>query len=167
MQGRMPLLAEAQIRPGAQYPYALHTESCNARGGGTRRLVPKSQVECRFQEAWYDLPPKPKTHARARRGVVPLVTSYPQSREPNPGHTPERWLKSRSEAVRSGVGRFLGLDAPLPRPSPAAHCRDPPQFLGVWGELNPVPRSPPAGLSFTGPGGPASSSRPFGPITIR
>src|SRR2546430_6283857 len=54
MQGRMLLLAEAQIRPGAQYPYALHTGSCNARGGGTRRLVPKSQVERRFQEAWYE-----------------------------------------------------------------------------------------------------------------
>jgi hypothetical protein len=125
----------------------------------------RNQVECSFQEVWYELPPKPT--ARARRGVVPLVLCTPQSRETHPGHTRERGLKSRSEAVRSGVGRFLGLDAPLPRPSPAAHCRDPPQFPGVWGELNPTQRSLQAGLSSRGPGGPASSSLPFGPITIR
>jgi hypothetical protein len=100
----------------------------------------RSQVECRFQEAWYEIPPKPMARARAHRGVVPIVLRTPESRETNPGHIRERWLKSRSEAVRSGVGRFLGLDAPLPRPSPAAHCPGPPQFPGVWGELNPTQR---------------------------
>ena len=189
----MPLLAEAPIRTGAQYPYAPPTEPCDARRQYEPRLVPKkptkmllpeglvrspteprdarehlvqivqivqtvqkcvrrtsrvasraldkplrgrsnpspersgavdgtlpvevhlpsgggecnqarrryepahrvragsyqrSQLEYHFREAWYDLPPKPTTRARAHRGVVPLVLRNPQSRKPNPGHTP-------------------------------------------------------------------------------
>jgi hypothetical protein len=56
------------------------------------------------------------TEARDARAKAPRTarTAYPQSREPNPGHTRERGLKSRSDAVRTGVGHFLSLDAPLP-----------------------------------------------------
>ena len=136
----MPLLAEAQIRTGAQYPYAPHTEPYNARRRYEPRFVPKKPSTMPLPRGLVRTPLKPKTRAMEPRTDRTDRTAYPQSREPNPGHIRERWLKSRSEAVRSGVGRFLGLDAPLPRPSPAAHCRDPPQLPGVWGELNPTQR---------------------------
>jgi hypothetical protein len=73
------------------------------------RVVPKKPSRMLLPGGLVRTLPKPETRARAHRGVVPLVLCTPQSREPNPGHTPERWLKSRSEAVRSGVGRFLAL----------------------------------------------------------
>jgi hypothetical protein len=146
-------------------------ESATRRRGGTNRLTGYEPARTK-KPSRMPLPGglvRSPTEPRNAREMEPRTarTAYPQSCEPNPGHTRERWLKSRSEAVRTGVGRFLGLNAPLSRPSPAVHCPSPPPFPGVWGEYNQAPRSPPAGLSSRGPGGPASSSRPFGPITIR
>jgi hypothetical protein len=37
----------------------------------------RNQLECHFQEVWYELLPKPISRARARRGVVPIVLRTP------------------------------------------------------------------------------------------
>ena len=167
MQGRMPFLAEAQIRPGVQYPYPLHTESCNARGGGTRRLVPKSQVERCFQEAWYEIPPKPMARARAHRGVVPLVLCIsPRAVSPTQD-TPVRGAQIQVRGGQDQCRALFGPRCPAPQAFPRGTLSRSTSVPGGGGECNPAPRSPPAGLSSRGPGGPASSSRPFGPITIR
>jgi hypothetical protein len=46
--------------------------------------------------------PNPETRATEPRTDRTDRTAYPQSCEPNPGHTRERGLKSRSEALKSG-----------------------------------------------------------------
>src|SRR5437773_1994552 len=109
----MTLLAEAQIRTGAQHPYAPHTEPYDARRRYEPRLAQKEPSKMPLSGGLVRSP----TEAREARALEPRTdrtdrTAYPQSREPNPGYTRERWLKSKSEAVRTGVGCFLGLDAP-------------------------------------------------------
>jgi hypothetical protein len=91
------------------------------------RFVPKKPSRIPPSGGLVRTLPKPETRARALAPRTDRTDRTDLPRTPRAG----RWLKSRSEAVRNGVGRFFGLDAPLPRPSPAAHCPDPPPFPGV------------------------------------
>jgi hypothetical protein len=117
----------------------LGAEAVRIGSQSTSRLVPKKPSRMPLLGDLVRSPTEPQD-ARAHRGVVPLVLRTPRAASPTQDTPVRGGLKSRSEAVRTGVGRFLGLDAPLPSPSPTTHCRDPPQFPGgVWGELNSTP----------------------------
>jgi hypothetical protein len=88
------------------------------------RFVPKKPSRMPLPGGLVRTPPKPETRARWDLvPIVPIVQIYRVPLEPEGGFQ----VRGGQERCRA----LLGLDAPLPRPSPAVHCRDPPQFPGV------------------------------------
>ena len=120
-----------------------------------------------LEEAWYELPPNPKARARA---LGPSYRSYcvtPRAASPTQD-TPVR--EGAQIQVPGGQDRcraLFGPRCPAPEAFPRGTLPRSTSVPGGVGRVQPSAEVATAGLSFRSPGRPASSSRPFGPITIR
>jgi hypothetical protein len=105
-QDRMPLLAEAQIRTGAQYPYAPHTEPQGARRRYEPRLVQKEPSRMPLSGGLVRTPTE--AHGTRASTSYKSYTSYKNAcgAPPAPRAQPQtrQWqvAQSRPEAVRTG-----------------------------------------------------------------